>query len=198
MWKVIKIVFLSFIGFLIFSTFVFIIWVGGIKEFFIYFRPMSTDAELMENFQTNRSKFFELQDMLKEDQNLIFLNYKRICVGPLDAYFCGSDSEFVSENRYKNTGISQSRIEKYRNLFDQLNIIGISTGQNRKEFVFTSFTESFFSVHSKTKGYRYIENKSENIDFEIKPSLDELSKIHGYRTGLREIESNWYIFFQGY
>jgi hypothetical protein len=92
-------------------------------------------------------------------------------------------------------GISGSRIAEYRKLLKELGIRGgIAASSDRKTIEITSSARGF-ATHNSQKGY--VHSTALRQEHLVATDLDELSK-RGVGSGLRHIDDDWYIFFEGY
>ena len=89
-------------------------------------------------------------------------------------------------------GVSPARIAEYRRLLKELGIEGgILAPTDKKSVELMSSTRGFVT-HGSRKGYLYTEEK---VD-EVVADLDQVS-ASGVGSGLRRIEGNWYLLFEG-
>lgn len=145
-------------------------WMGGDI-------PHKSDEELIANFQTHRSEFNQLLQMISEDKGLLRVDYN-----------------WTSPEKPQSVGVSQERIDKYRNLF---NVAGIPRGfyafHDKEFYMFLASTQGL-GVSGSGKGYVYSKNPLTPLVEDLDKYRQLKDKPHGYRA-YRRIEENWYLFF---
>jgi hypothetical protein len=135
-----------------------------------------SDAALIANFQRHRLEFERLRAMVAEDTGLTAVLPDRTV--PADP---------------QTVGVRPSRIDEYRKLLDQLGIRGGLEVKQPKTVQLTNSSHGFVT-HSSQKGYLYTEELDK---LEVFPELNDLSAKE-IGNGVRHIEGNWYLFFEGY
>lgn len=139
--------------------------------------PHLPDEELIANFYRYRSEFERLRGMMMEDVALVRVTQDQIDPENLQA------------------SLGDSRVAEYRVLLRKVGLQGgISASSDRKILEFLS-TRRGFVTHNSQKGYLYIHGPVD--EREITASLDSFSD-GGTGSGLRHIEANWYLYFEGY
>ncbi len=156
-----------------------LVWRGGcVAELLgLQDRAHESDSDLIETFQRHRAEFEHLKQMIVRDKGLFVVRSNRTL--PKDP---GS------------VGISASRIDEYRKMMKDLGIHGsIEITMDRTSIRIVSSGRGFVT-HSSEKGYIYAA-----VPFKkgVVAELDSLSS-RGKGAGLRRIEENWYLFFEGY
>jgi hypothetical protein len=139
--------------------------------------PHLSDDKLIANFHRNREKFEQLRKMVNQDIGLARITPDQIqLVNP------------------ESVGIGMPRIVEYRVLLKKVGVRGgISVSTDRKVVELTS-TRRGFATHNSQKGYLYIDG---SIDDQLIPDLDRFSASE-IGSGIRHIEGNWYLFFEGW
>jgi len=152
-----------------------IVWQPGLVDQLIH-PPHAPDNELIANFHRHRADFEKLREMILQDKDLLRVT-----------------SNLTQPEDLRSIGISSVRIAEYRKLLKVLGIEGGVTASSDRANV--EFTTSFrgFVTHGSQKGYLY----STNPVTEPLAGLDQFSAT-GVGIGLRHIEGNWYLFFEGY
>jgi hypothetical protein len=139
--------------------------------------PHLSDNELIANFHHNREEFEQLRKMINQDIGLARI----------------TPDQIEPENS-ERVGIGMSRIAEYRALLKKAGVRGgISVSTDRKVVELIS-TYRGFVTHNSQKGYLYIDG---SVDNELIADLDRFSASE-IGSGVRHIEGNWYLFFEGY
>lgn len=132
----------------------------------------------MANYYRNRADFEKLREMMIQDKGLIAVYNKRTWPEELQSIH-----------------VSSARIKEYRKLLRKLGIQGgIEGSSDQRSIRFTS-SDRGMVTHNSGKGYIYTEEPVEVKD--IVTDLDHF-KEHEHHWGLRRIEGNWYLFYEGY
>lgn len=142
----------------------------GLKE-----PPHLSDEELIANFYQHRAVFEQLREMTVQDKGLVRVDNNKILPASIQ--------------------VPLARIEEYRKLLRRLGIRGgIEVSKDRRHI---GFIASFrgWATHNSEKGYVYTEEPVKAQD--IVDDLDHF-KEHEVGSGMRRIEGNWYLFFEGY
>jgi hypothetical protein len=136
-----------------------------------------SDADMIKKFYKHKAQFEELREMLLADKDVRGVNLKRIVL--------------VNENK----NIPEERIMKYRTLLSKLDLNGgVGVSANRKNISFTSSLNGW-ATHNSEKGYMYTDIPIESTS--IFSGLDTF-KPHEIHSGVRLIEKNWYLYYDGY
>jgi len=139
--------------------------------------PHRTDEALLENFRRHRADFERLREMVDQDKALL---------GVTDDRTQPDDPEAV--------GIPASRIAEFRALLKALGIRGgLKISADRGTIELTASARGVVT-HNSSKGYMYMAAPAGRT---LLDSLDEVT-AKGVGSGLRRIEGNWYLFFEGY
>lgn len=138
--------------------------------------PHFPDDELIANFYEHRADFEKLREMIKQDEGLDRVTLERT----------------LPEN--PNIGVGPARIAEYRVLLKKVGASGgIAASSDRKTIELVS-TRRGFTTHGSEKGYLYVEGSSGK---ELLTELDRFS-LNDEGSGLRRIDGNWYLYFEGY
>lgn len=139
--------------------------------------PHLSDAELIATFYRHRAEFERLREMIVHDKQLFRI-----------------DSNRTLPDDLQSIHIPLSRIKNYRELFKMVGIRSIEVSSNRS---YIEFTASFrgFATHNSQKGYVYTDKAPDTSQLFVE--LDQFT-ASGVGSGLRHIEGNWYLFFEGY
>lgn len=138
--------------------------------------PHSSDDELIANFHAHRADFEKLRNMIKQDEGLDRVTLDRN----------------ISDSRMLRVGLE--RLAEYRVLLEKVGATGgIAASSDRKTIEIVS-TRRGFTTHGSEKGYLHIEGM---LDKELLSELDHFS-VNDMGSGLRQIEGNWYLYFEGY
>lgn len=139
--------------------------------------PHPSDEEMVANFSNHRTEFELLRQMIIRDKGLRGVDNKRVLLN------------------VESKGIPQKRIEEYRALFRKLGLQGgVGASSDRTHISFISFFSGWVT-HNSEKGYLYTEKAPEST--RLVNNLDSF-KAHESRSGLRQIENNWYLYYEGY
>lgn len=139
--------------------------------------PHLSDKELILNFHQHRMEFERLQKMIGDDEGLSRLN-----------------AENVQLETVESSPVGEARISEYRALLRKIGVRGgISVSTDRKTIEITS-THRGMATHNSQKGYLYIGGP---VMGELFSDLDRFSQTET-GSGVRHIEGNWYIYFEGY
>ena len=144
----------------------------------LYESPHLSDAKLIDNFYRHRAEFERLHDMIIQDKGLFRVDNSRTLPEDLQSIH-----------------VSLTRIREYRDLLGRLCIQGgINASEDRR---YIEFIASFrgWATHNSEKGYAYTEEPVKAQD--VVSNLDHF-KEHEVGSGMRRIEGNWYLFYEGY
>lgn len=90
-------------------------------------------------------------------------------------------------------GVPRARITEYRKLLDDLGIRGgIAISEDRNTIELTVSSRGFVT-HGSRKGYMYT---TDNVEQHLVGALETLP-TSGVGSGMRRIEGNWYLFYEG-
>jgi hypothetical protein len=134
-----------------------------------------SDETLLKEFQTHKAEFNQLLQMFLSDKRLGRVAYN-----------------FTRPENPSEIGISQQRLQEYRELFDELNLSAGIEGYDEKDVVWFHASSQGLSVTGSSKGFAYI----------TKPPQLIVGSLDGFRsrdgrsfTAFRHIEGNWYLYF---
>jgi hypothetical protein len=139
-----------------------------------------SDTEMIENFHKNRADFETLLGMIQEDERKIGKELFRI------------DNNWTAPKDLGKFGISKERVDKYREIFQQLDIQrGFYAYGEGKSCHFVSSAQGL-GVSGSSKGYWWTEEPPGSL---IEGDLDkyhrETEKPNDFV--FRHIEGNWYL-----
>lgn len=135
------------------------------------------DAVLIKNFLENRADFELLRKMATEDTGILFINNEKVIYADPAA-----------------ANMTVARIRDYRTLFKRAGVKDISVSFDRNIINLTSSRRGL-ATHNSQKSYMYIEGPV--FGDELLADLDEFSSSE-IGSGLRRIDGNWYLHFEGY
>jgi hypothetical protein len=135
------------------------------------------DEALIANFLRNRTDFELLRKMIGEDTGVLFVSNDRVLY-----------VDSVASN------IRTERLNNYRTLLRGIGVKDISISFDRRIIELTSSRRGF-ATHNSQKSYMYIESSVFGDD--LLESLDGLS-ANEVGSGLRRIDGDWYLHFEGY
>ncbi len=147
--------------------------------------PIPSDALLIEKFESNRSDFETLVEMMREDTKL----------APLHKVA----KDYVQYNASQNdTTIAEERLQAYRALFTKLDLRSITHfTRNEESFAIIVYAPGWSPEGGIYKGYEYFPN---GFPLRHKDALVKSLEYdpHAYESGTwlyREINENWYLWF---
>jgi hypothetical protein len=133
-----------------------------------------TDKVLMTDFEAHKAEFNQLVQMFLADKKLFRVSYY--------ATYPENPSEI---------GVSQQRIQEYRELLHKLDLREGMGGASDKNMVWFSASTFGLNIADTNKGFAYVAKE---------PSLI-VDNLDGYRskdgkacTAFRHIEGNWYLY----
>ena len=134
-----------------------------------------SDQSLLDSFQKHEQDFDKLVGMVRKDNGL-----QRV------------DDIWTNPGDLTSIGVSDERIQKYRDLFAKLAIPrGFYASHDPERFTFLASTRGL-SVSGSAKGYAYLEEKP---DLVVR-SLDTYWPDDGRSfTAYQHIKGNWYLYF---
>ncbi|MHB8844610.1 MAG: hypothetical protein ACYC7L_07635 [Nitrospirota bacterium] len=141
-------------------------------------RPHLSDSELIANFYQHRAEFERLRNMIVQDKGLLRVNNDRTL--PEDA---------------QSINVPPSRIKEYRELLTKLDIRGGIEASSDRRYIGFIASLLGWATHNSEKGYAYTEELVKAQD--IVDDLDHF-KEHEVGSGMRRIEGDWYLFYEGY
>jgi len=140
-------------------------------------QPHQPDRQMIANFQTHKTEFEYLRQMVTEDKWLTRV-----------------DDDWTEPRDPQTIGILPDRIAKYRRIFHQLGIprgISATAGRDRIEFIASS---QGWVASGSSKSYVYLAKRPD----EVLDDLDSLSSLQKpFGIGYKHIEGNWYLYFYG-
>lgn len=139
--------------------------------------PQKSDQEMIDNFRNKRSKFEDLLQMVREDQDKIGGGLFRI------------DDDWTEPKDLAALGIDNERVEKYRSIFLE---IGIPRGFYAYPSGVCYFVASAQGIapSGKSKGYAWSNKTPDPL---IDGDLDEYRNNNFDFRAFRSIESDWYL-----
>jgi hypothetical protein len=141
--------------------------------------PHKADQELIANFQSHRTEFNRLLQMINEDRDL-----KRV------------DNDWTFPENPQAIGIAQERIDKYRTLFRQAGVPrGFSAFQSSDYIEFIASSQGL-AVSGSSKGYLYAKEPPPRVIDNLDTYRAQESKFSPAFPVFRHIEGNWYLFFE--
>lgn len=151
---------------------------GRVDQLFGFFLDQQhlSDDEALTNFHRHRPEFEQLREMITHDKGLMQV---------ADDWTLPKDLQSIN--------IESMRIAQYLCLMKDLGIKAILISNDRKNIEMTSSNRGFIT-HGSSKGYLYIDAP---VNQNLMAELDHLS-ASGVGFGLRLIEGNWYLSFEGY
>jgi hypothetical protein len=144
--------------------------------------PHQSDMEMLTNFETHKSEFRQLVEMVRLDKD------KFHQMGEL------SSQEYLSKR-----GISQSRIEEYQQLCHEFNLSGGVIIYDDAETVELTVSTQGMAVSGSSKGYIYRKIPPENIVPDIEAylvSYRQNTQLNPAFPVYRHIEGNWYLVYE--
>lgn len=137
--------------------------------------PHPADAELIARFERRRPELEALRRMIVEDRGLLRVT--------LDA----SDPELPD-----TVGVSGARIEAYRTALRSLGLDDVAISADRARVEMTASSAGFVT-HGSAKAYVFDPHPDAK---RIAADLDPVCRF-GFGSGLRRIEGDWYLSFEG-
>lgn len=133
-----------------------------------------SDKTLIQNFKDNETAFNNLIAMIQEDKGL-----ERV------------DDNWTRPKNHAAIGLTEERIEKYRQIFKELRIPrGFYSFTNPVRIKLLA-SASGLSISGSAKGYAFLEEKPDLIVND----LEDYSSTDGESfTAYRHIEGKWYVF----
>lgn len=145
--------------------------------------PHKTDAELTAEFQQNKEKLNRLVTMVKEDKEGIYLPYHRT---------------------NKIQGISQTRLEDYIKLLDDLKLLGIFPNKSEKNtepitriyFKSTYYEkkDEFYCKYTEEKGFVWYETGKQPANRQARNLDREYIKGEDVKAESK-IDDNWSLYY---
>lgn len=128
---------------------------------------------MIEHFQKKRKSFERLCQMIKDDENLYYI-----------------DHDTTRPAEYFQINITDQRLAEYRSLLTILQLNSIVTNNVRDTITFNASTSGVLAIRASYKGYCYSELR-------LSPIVDDLDSISNEQNylGYRKIEDNWYLYF---
>jgi hypothetical protein len=133
-----------------------------------------SDQVLLSDFQNHKTEFNHLLEMFLADKQMSRVSYR-----------------FTRPENPSEVGVSEQRLQEYRDLFSKLDLSDGMEGNKNKDMVW--FYASMFgvSVASSSKGFAYVSKPPESVV----DSLDGYRSPNGQAcTVFRHIEGNWYLY----
>lgn len=147
--------------------------------------PIPSDDLLIGRFESNRSDFIVLVEMMREDtRNTSLHKVTRDYV----QYDAGQE----------NTTIDEQRIQEYRDLFTKLNLLSITHyTRDEESFVITVFARGWSPEGGIYKGYEYYpDGFPASLEGSLVESLEYDPQAYEPGTWLYcKISENWYLWF---
>lgn len=133
-----------------------------------------SDQALLSQFQSHRSEFNHLLQMFVADKELGRVAYN-----------------FTRPANPAEIGISEQRLQEYKQLFDKLGLTAGIEGYDEKEVIWFIASTQGLGVSGSAKGFTYLE----------KPPSLLVDSLDGYRskdgksfTAFRHLEGKWYLY----
>ena len=148
-------------------------------------RPLPDDDLLMEMFESNQDDFEILVEMMSEDTKTV----------PLHKVAKDYIQYTVSQ---KDTTLDEQRIQEYRDLFTELDLLSITHfTRNEESFLIIVYAEGWSPEGGIYKGYRYFpDGFPSRFEASLVESLEYDPQAYESGTWLyRKINENWYLWF---
>lgn len=136
-----------------------------------------SDEELQRKFLVNKEVFIELKDMLIEDKNIVRM-----------------DSEDIFYIDYSKDKITESRFNKYKKLFETINLTQGIHRDNESTIRFIVSTNGF-PLSASEKSILYTTNPLLSVHSADGAKVKEEKKPYGI---YQKIDKDWYLFYENW
>jgi hypothetical protein len=133
-----------------------------------------SDQVLLTDFENHKAEFNQLLEMFLADKKMSRVSY-----------------HFTRPENPSEVGVSEQRLQEYRDLFAKLDLSDGMEGNKDKDMVWFYASLSGVTVATSSKGFAY----------SSKPPQYLANSLDGYRspdgkayTVFRHIEGNWYLY----
>lgn len=139
--------------------------------FFIEWIQIPADADLIEHFYTHRSKFMQLAEMLRADQQI----------------------QYISENQYAPCeSLEFERYSLYKDLMNQTQLFGLHSHSGQPRYI-TFLRKDCYPNAKYVKGHVYLNSEPRALVTSLNDRYRDLPP--GSRR-YKKIEKNWYIYLE--